>query len=65
MWSVGGGGLSWPNSILSPVPSLLGTRGAVLHHSAETVLCFGIQIVLLLSCHVRLSATGKDDLPMV
>ena len=26
--------------------SLLGTRGAVLHHSAETVLCFRIHFVL-------------------
>ena len=33
--------------------SFLGTRGAVLHHSAETVLCFGIPIVLL-SCLVWL-----------
>ena len=33
---------------------LLGTRGAVLHHSAETVLCFRNQVVLL-SCLVALS----------
>ena len=32
----------------------LGTRGAVLHHSAETVLCFRNQVVLL-SCLVLLS----------
>ena len=50
---------------------LLGTQGAVLHHSAGTVLCFRNLFVLLsclvvlLSCLVRVSAAGKDDLPMV
>ena len=41
-----------------PIMHFLGTRGTVLHHSAETVLCFGIQIVVLLllsSCLVILS----------
>ena len=33
---------------------VLGTRGAVLHHNAETVLCFRNQVVLL-SCLVVLS----------
>ena len=34
---------------------ILGTRGAVLHHSAETVLCFRNQVVLLSCCLVALS----------
>ena len=33
----------------------LGTRGAVLHHSAETVLCFRNHVVLLSCCLVLLS----------
>ena len=30
--------------------SLLGTRGAVLHHSAETGLCFRIHVFVLFPC---------------
>ena len=43
--------------------NVLGTRGAVLHHSAETVLCFRNQIFFFFSSSV--SAVGKVDLPMV
>ena len=44
------------NWIAEPELSLLlGTRGAVLHHSAETVLCFRNQVVVVLSCLVVLS----------
>ena len=33
---------------------LLGTRGAVLHHSAETVLCFRIHVLVLFPCFLLL-----------
>ena len=42
---------------------LFGTQGTVLHHSAETVLCFGNHI--LFPCFLKVSAAGKNDLPMV
>ena len=41
----------------------LGTRGAVLHRSAETVLCFRVHILFVLL--LKVSVAGKDDLPMV
>ena len=47
---------------------LLGTRGAVLHHSAETVLCFRNQVVLLSCCLVlpyQSIRAQKENLPMV
>ena len=45
----------------------LGTRGVVLHHSAGTVLCFRNHVFcfLVLCCFLKVSAAGKDDLPMV
>ena len=33
---------------------MLGTRGAVLHHSAETVLCFRIHVLVLFPCFLLL-----------
>ena len=48
---------------------LLGIRGAVLLHSAETVLCFRNHFVLCYVSYVlllvRVSAVRKEKLPMV
>ena len=46
----------------------IGTRIAVLHHSAEMVLCFRNHVLfpcVVLCCFLKVSAAGKDDLPMV
>ena len=42
----------------------IGTRGAVLHHSAETVLCYRNCFFFLLLL-LRVSAVRKENLPML